>query len=269
MYEMTIHGCRGTVPVCSTQFMEFGGSSTCFSVNTPEGLLLIDAGTGIKSVEAANTPESVHLLFTHYHIDHIAGLPVFAPLYYKSKKITLMGDPKREDDWRETLSNFMAKPYWPVGIGDTAAQLVMNDLEPGGQLELGDVTVTWHELPHPQGCLGFRITTPEYSAVIATDVEFPGGVIPDDFVEFSRDATYLIFDAHYTPEELPKHEGWGHSSWETGCKAAQLAGAEQLILTHHAPERTDAAILEIERNAKREFANTIAGACGMTIWPRT
>lgn len=269
MYEMTILGCRGTVPICNTQFMKFGGSSTSFSVLTPEGLLIIDAGTGIKSIDAASTPDSVHLLFTHYHMDHVSGLPVFAPLYDPGKTITVMGDPNREDNWRETLRNFMAKPYWPVGIGDTAAKLEMRDLTSGGSLNLGEVEVTWHEVPHPQGCLAFRIGTPVFSAVIATDVEFPGNIVPDDFVEFAGGATFLIFDAHYTPAEMATHLGWGHSSWETACSAAHMAGAKQLILTHHAPERTDAEILEIERQARMKFHNTVAGSCGMTIWPQT
>ncbi len=269
MHEMIIRGCRGTVPVCSTQFMEFGGAGTSFSFNTPEGLLIIDAGTGIKSVDAATTSDSVYLLFTHYHMDHISGLPVFTPLYDKNKKITLMGDPQREDNWRDTLHNFMAKPYWPVGIGDTPAELEMRDLDPGGSLQLGDVTVTWQAIPHPQGCLAFRIDTPEYSTVIATDVEFPGDEIPSEFVKFAQDASFLIFDAHYTPDELLKHVGWGHSSWKTACRAATLAGVNQLILTHHAPERTDAEIREIASLAQAEFKNTVAGSCGMTIWPQT
>jgi phosphoribosyl 1,2-cyclic phosphodiesterase len=249
--------------------MDYGGSSTCFSVNTPEGLLIIDAGTGIKSVDAASTPDDIFLLFTHYHIDHVNGLPVFAPLYYRSKKITLMGDPQRDDNWRDTVSNFMAKPYWPVGIGDTAAQLEMRDLDPGGELKLGDVSITWLPIPHPQGCLAFKIRAPKYTAVIATDVEFTDGNPTDSFIAFCQGTTHLIFDAHYTPEELSEHRGWGHSSWKIGCRVAKEIGAEQLILTHHSPERTDAEIQEIQRLARNEFSNTLAGACGMTIWPQT
>ncbi len=265
---MIIRGCRGTVPVCSTQFVDFGGCSTSFSVNTPEGLLLIDAGTGIKSVDPVTAPDSIYLLFTHYHVDHISGLPVFAPLYYKGKTVTLMGDPQREDNWRDTLSNFMTKPYWPIGIADTPAKLSMEDLVPGGDLRLGDVRVTWMPLPHPQGCLAFRIDCPDYSAVIATDVEFPKDIVPDEFSEFASGATFLIFDAQYHPAELLEHQGWGHSSWRTACRAAADSGARNLILTHHAPDRTDLEIRDIERLAKKEFTDTVAGSCGMTIWPQ-
>jgi ribonuclease BN (tRNA processing enzyme) len=144
----------------------------------------------------------------------------------------------------------------------------MTDLEPNGALQLGDVKVTWKPVPHPQGCLAFRIDCPDYSAVIATDVEFPKDEIPADFAEFAADTTFLIFDAQYHPAELAEHQGWGHSSWRTACRAAIDSGARHLILTHHAPDRTDLEIREIERHAKKEFKNTVAGACGMTIWPQ-
>lgn len=267
MHEMIIRGCRGTVPVCNSEFMRYGGASTCFVVKTPKGPLVIDAGTGIKGLMASDNSEEIFLIFTHFHLDHVAGLPVFAPLYNRNRKITLMGDPMRKDKWRETLHNFMAKPYWPVGIGETAATLVMNDLEPGGQLNIDDVEVIWTELPHPQGCLGFRITTPHYSAVIATDVEFPDDKLPDKFIEFCNGANYLIFDTHYTPDEMIKYKGWGHSSWKTACEAAKRASVGQLILTHHAPERNDTEIDAILSDAQKVFPSTIAGSCGLTIWP--
>jgi len=268
MHELIIKGCRGTVPVCHRDFMKYGGSSTCFVIKTPKGPLIIDAGTGIKGLSPITEAEEIFLLFTHFHLDHVAGLPVFGPLYDKHRKVTIMGDPLRKDKWRETLHNFMAKPYWPVGIGETAATLIMNDLGPCEKLTIDDVEVTWMELPHPQGCLGFRISTPYYSAVIATDVEFSGGIITDKFVEFCHGADYLIFDAHYTPEEMIKFKGWGHSSWKTACAAAIAASVKNLILTHHAPERIDDEVSVIERNARELFPATVAGSCGMTIWPQ-
>lgn len=268
MHELIIRGCRGTVPVCRSDFIKYGGASTCFSVNTPKGPLIIDAGTGIRGLSPSSETEEIFLLFTHFHLDHIAGLPVFSPLYDRNRRVTIMGDPLRKDKWRHTLQNFMAKPYWPVGIGETAATLIMNDLEPGAELVIDDVCIKWMELPHPQGCLGFRISTPSYSAVIATDVEFPGGRITDRFLAFCNDADYLIFDAHYTPDEINKYKGWGHSSWATACEAAKSASVKNLILTHHAPERTDNEIAEIEKMTRDVFPSAKAGACGMTIWPQ-
>ncbi|HNZ30427.1 MAG TPA: MBL fold metallo-hydrolase, partial [Candidatus Goldiibacteriota bacterium] len=68
----------------------------------------------------------------------------------------------------------------------------------------------------------------------------------------------LMYDAQFTPEEYPKYIGWGHSTYEEGIKAAQLAGVKELHLCHHAPEHTDAQIDEIQAMAQMKFAKTFA-----------
>ena len=40
-------------------------------------------------------------------------------------------------------------------------------------------------------------------------------------VELARGADVLIHEGQYTPEELPRFRGWGHSSWAQAVEVAE------------------------------------------------
>ena len=271
--HFVIRGARGTIPACERGQGTFGGNTTCFSFQTAQGMIILDAGTGISSVsrEIASLRQipSLALLFTHFHLDHIAGLPGFDPLYNAAAHVTIMADPRRPDPWKTTLKNFMGKPYWPVGLGEVDADMKMKDLpvEPGF-MDLYGVRITWFRVPHPQQCLSFRLKTRDADIVVATDVEYDKEHIAPAFIEFCRDADFLLFDAHYRPEEYEKHRGWGHSTWEVAALAAAKANVRRLILTHHAPERSDDEIRSIVKSARSLFPLTDAAEEGMSLPPQ-
>lgn len=270
MFEFRILGTRGTTTVCSSEYLKYGGSTTCFSVRTEKGLIIIDAGTGISRIAAdlKVSPSSLPMtmLFTHFHLDHIAGLPSFDPLYDKKSTISIMADPRRNDNWRESLTTLMGKPYWPIGLGEADAALAMKNIPVDDEkMELYGINVQWCSVPHPQKCLAYRFECSTKNIVVATDSEFDIGNISDKFLHFCTNADCLIYDAQYTPEEYAKHIGWGHSSWKTATHIAKTAKVKRLVLTHHAPDRKDSAIDAIVEQARKEFSNTDAAIENMLL----
>jgi len=190
-------------------------------------------------------------------MDHIIGLPCFSPLYDPKTRITMMADPERPGDWKSILKTFMGKPYWPIGLGETAATMSLVDIPLNqGYMNLYGIRITWMDVPHPQECLSFRFEHFDKIIVVATDLEYEPGRVDPAFIDFCRGADILIHDAQYTPEEYPNHRGWGHSTWETATEVARLAEVDQLLLTHHAPERSDDQLSEIKTQACRHFRNT-------------
>lgn len=258
------------MPACGASFLAHGGDTTCFSVSTPEGWILIDAGTGVAhvshEVSESGCRRPITMLFTHFHMDHIMGLPVFAPLYSSGCEITLMADPRRDESWKDTLLTFMGQPFWPVGLIEGAAEMMLEDLpEQESCMDLYGTRISWFEVSHPQHCLAFRIEMPSATVVVATDAELSQTDTDSAFVTFCRDADVLVCDAQYTPEEYPEHRGWGHSTWRAACAAASKANVEQLVLTHHAPFRSDDDVRAIAEQAKQVFPNTVAATCGFTV----
>jgi ribonuclease BN (tRNA processing enzyme) len=60
----------------------------------------------------------------------------------------------------------------------------------------------------------------------------------------------LVMDAQYTPDEVARYKGWGHSTWQEAVAVAEQAGISRLMLTHHDPRRNDVA-LDALRDAVR------------------
>jgi phosphoribosyl 1,2-cyclic phosphodiesterase len=270
MNNLVIRGVRGTTPSPEPTTARYGGHTTCFSLSTDEGHLVIDAGTGLVSlgdrIQAEGDRRPVTILLTHLHLDHVLGLPSFAPLYIPGQPVTMMADPRRDEDWKAALRRLMATPYWPVGTHELPSALAFKDLPAGSaQLDIYGIRVAWHPVPHPQQCLCYRLQAPAGTTVIATDAEYDADTPDPALVAFCRQADTLIFDAHYTPEEYPAHAGWGHSAWPAATAVADAAGVGRLLLTHHAPRRTDAEINAIVGMARQRFAATDAARDGQRL----
>ena len=120
----------------------------------------------------------------------------------------------------------------------------------GEEQRTGDgYNVTAFAVHHPGGALGYRFSSGKQgdaSFVYISDNEL-GAVEtypPRDewwrqLVDFIRGAKVLVHDTMYTPDEYPKHRGWGHSTYEDAVELALAAGVEELVLFHHRPERSD------------------------------
>ncbi len=270
MHGFVIRGTRGTLPTCGPDFFRYGGDTTCFSLETSQGLLVIDAGTGLRHVTQELADRSdlppITVLLTHLHMDHLVGLPSFGPLYSSHAQIRFMADSNREDDWQQALLAFIRKPYWPVGLTDADATLEFGSLSPPGEpMEIYGVRVGWCAIPHPQQCVAYRLDWSGGSVVIATDVEFEASRIPVHFIQFCQGASHLIFDAHFTPSEIGHYAGWGHSTWETGVALAQASGVGELLLTHHRPTRYDTDIDAIVEAARKVFPQTRGASTNIAL----
>jgi len=86
---MTTHyarfwGVRGSYPAPYPTHMAFGGNTPCVEVRLGDSLVVFDAGTGIIALgnELMNQDRirEIHIVLTHYHWDHISGLPFFVPV---------------------------------------------------------------------------------------------------------------------------------------------------------------------------------------------
>jgi ribonuclease BN (tRNA processing enzyme) len=75
----------------------------------------------------------------------------------------------------------------------------------------------------------------------------------------------LVHDAQYRENEVESYRGWGHSTPGVAAAVARSAGVGKLILTHHAPARTDDQIDEMEAAAMNLFENTVAAHENMTV----
>jgi phosphoribosyl 1,2-cyclic phosphodiesterase len=240
-------------------------------VRFANSLYIFDCGTGFRSLglqlesESDGKPISAHIFVSHFHWDHIQGIPFFRPLYANSQNRFVFHSSRRTRSLERVMEEQMASPYFPVDTSEMKAQRSFYDIEEG-QTALDDHTMRVMGLNHPQGCLGFRLETRYGILVYATDNE-PGDEVFDKNVrKLAEGADVLIYDAQYLPEEYEaRRRGWGHSHWREGINIVMESGAKELVLFHHDPDHDDTVIDKVVERARNYYPRVRAAAEGMEI----
>jgi phosphoribosyl 1,2-cyclic phosphodiesterase len=265
--HVTFWGVRGSVPWATAASIGHGCNTPCLEVRdrSTGNVLILDGGSGIVGVGQAleRRPRPIPVLLTHYHWDHMQGLPFFDPFYKPSWDTEIWAPRLGEIDaaWVETI---FQNPFYPMPFDQLPSKPSLRLLS-AGETGVGGFTVTSYLLNHPGGALAFRIRGRGGDLVYATDHEIGDPVHDAAFARFARGARALVLDAHFTPEELPAHRGWGHSSWKQCAEFAAANGIGQLWLFHHKPGRTDAEVAAIEAAADKVFAGCRAAREGLTF----
>ncbi len=263
-------GVRGSTPTPERRNERYGGNTSCVEVRLDNGTLLVfDCGTGFRALgnslvrEFAEQRIQAHIFLTHFHWDHIQGIPFFAPLYCKNNNFAWYAVERGEKELRDIIESQLASPYFPVDSSHMKSKRALFDIG-YGTLSVNGAVVTAAPLNHPQGCAGYRVEADGASFVFATDNE-PGSAAHDRaLLDLALGADVLVYDAQYTPEQWQNgRRGWGHSTWLEGTRIARECGVQHLLLFHHDPDHADAVVDTIVRNAQEDFANVAGAAEGM------
>jgi phosphoribosyl 1,2-cyclic phosphodiesterase len=274
--KLSFWGVRGSTPTVDPSTWRYGGNTPCLELIAPDGTqFILDCGTGLRmlgnrgSSPSEGSPPETHIFVTHYHWDHIQGIPFFAPLYADNNEFHFYSFRSKflgRDSLKQVFEAQMAVPYFPVDMSAMNAKRKFKEVGGGDTFQIGENEITTAWLNHPQGCLGFRIDTPAGSVVYATDNEPGDAKLDQSLRELAAGADIFINDAQYTPEQLATNrKGWGHSSWLDGARVAKEVGAKTLVLFHHDPDSTDRIVDTILKHARGEFDSVFAASEGMVI----
>jgi phosphoribosyl 1,2-cyclic phosphodiesterase len=233
-------------------FSTVGGNTACVEVQVGEETRLIfDAGTGIRdlgdAIMAAKKPVQCHILFSHFHWDHIQGLPFFVPAFDK-RNIIVFYNPM--PDFRSILESQMRPPYFPITMDVMAAKKEYIVLD-GRPIAIGEAQIAYRPMNHPGGSFSYSVREGGVKMIYATDTELR----EEDFrkteanAEYFYEADLLIIDTQYTLGEAIEKFNWGHSSFSLAADFASTWKIKRLILFHHEPSYSDSKIQGILKNA--------------------
>jgi len=261
MLSVTTWGTRGSVPVSGGGVARYGGATTCLEVVCGSGeveggghRIVIDAGTGLVALGRrwGSRGQRALWLQTHFHWDHVQGVPFFGPFYDPSASFECWSVPRDGRRFAEFLDAHMAPPSFPIRPTDLPCALAFQDLPRQGRRRLGGLDVSWIDTSHPSGASCFRLDYRGASVVFTSDVEVRRGGF-EALVAHARGADLLIMDAQYTEAEYARCAGFGHSTVEDAVQVALAAGVGELVLTHHDPAHDDGRI-----DAKQTLARRLA-----------
>jgi phosphoribosyl 1,2-cyclic phosphodiesterase len=270
--QIRFWGVRGSTPTPEPRNSRYGGNTSCLEVRLADNtVIILDCGSGMRSLgkslqnEFGDRAINAWLYLTHFHWDHIQGIPFFLPLYQRGNQFMFHSVMRTGSGLKDAIEGQMANPYFPVNMGVMAAKRRFSNLD-GKPVTLKGATLRSAPLNHPQGCVGYRIEADGGTFVLATDNE-PGSPVHDEaLANLARDADVLVYDAQYTPEQLAgDRKGWGHSSWLAGVQIAKQCNVKKLILFHHDPDSDDTQVDSLVVNAREEFPETWAANEGLTI----
>jgi len=274
MFRIRFWGVRGSIPTPGPDTALVGGNTSCVEIRCKNNLIILDGGTGLRSLGnelLKELPVSASMFFSHVHWDHIQGFPFFTPAFISGNRLDLYGGKNLSATLAETLVGQMNFPNFPVTLDQMDATIIFHQFEDGQDIKLGsDVTVKGLLLNHPDGSYGYRVESDGKAVAYCTDTEHRKEPDPH-VIELARNAEVFIYDTQYTPEEYTgevggaSKVGWGHSTFVKAAELAKLAGAKRIVLFHHDPAQNDADILNKERRCRKIFANTDAAREGMII----
>ena len=269
-------GVRGSYPAPFDSHLRTGGNTSCVELRVGGHVLVCDAGTGIiplgnHLVRDGSTKE-LTVILTHYHWDHISGLPFFVPAFIPGWRLNFFGPGDNRVDVEQHISDQMKAPYFPVETETWLARI--RYVEPGESgIRCGPMRINHFNVHHPGSTYGYRIEAAGKNIVYASDNElsFINQSIDsrkqefdeheqrllEDMreeersraIEFMQGVDILIHDAQYTPEDYQKKRGWGHSCYIDTVNCAIDAGVGSLYLFHLDPNYNDDAVDRMHAHA--------------------
>jgi phosphoribosyl 1,2-cyclic phosphodiesterase len=251
------------------------------SSGTAAPTLLLDSGTGIRRVSAIldRRPFEGSILLTHLHWDHVQGLPFFESGDHPDSCVTLLLPPQEDGaDAESVLARMMSPPLFPIRPGNLRGRWTFGVLPPGAfsddGFSVGSFHVRARDVPHKGGrTVGYRVSDGRSTIAYIPDhcpTEFGAG--PEGWgeyhpavLELARDVDLLVHDAHLLPEEVPAEASFGHAAADYAVELGRRAGAHEVALFHHRPDRTDDALAKLVDRLTSPALSVLGAADGMEL----
>ena len=269
-------GVRGSYSAPFDSHLGVGGNTSCVELRVDDHILLCDAGTGIipfgNEMLKQKEIRKLLIILTHYHWDHICGLPFFVPAFIPDWDISIFGPGKCDKDIEEYVSAQMRAPYFPVGTETWLAKINYPKPPADHILKYGPISISYENVHHPGTTYGYTMhvngkkiqyisdneclyleksINQSYNQMSAEEKELYETMKKEEYeseLNLIRDTDILIHDAQYTADDYQAKRGWGHSCYIDTVNTAIDANVKDLYLYHHDPNYDDKRMDEIHQH---------------------
>jgi ribonuclease BN (tRNA processing enzyme) len=252
-------GTRGSIPVPGKGTLKYGGNTPCVEIRSSENkLLILDGGSGIrelgKHIVNSSNEKDINIFISHYHWDHIQGIPFFMPLFNTNNKVTFYGISSNGLDVEKEMQQQMHPNNFPISLEEFKADLHFKEIDQNIIYNINGFKVETFILNHPSPTLTFKITENNACFIYMTDnelnIDHTQGKQDDSFlrtmnqdlISFCKDCDYLVHDAMFEETSMLDKKGWGHSSNVSLAQFSIMANIKNLVLFHYNPDYDDTKI---------------------------
>lgn len=244
----------------------YGGNTSCIELKAPEGVIILDAGSGLRCLGRKMMDEGrgegvyIPILLTHFHWDHILGFPFFAPAFRAGNRIEIHSSDSASHRHFRLQQSF---PFFPVDLDFMAADISFEFFPPNSERVILGAECRSSMLNHPGGSQAYRITTPDGASVAyCTDAELaeaPTEVLLR-YAEFVQGADLVIADTQYDFQEAYIKMNWGHSSSLRVVDLLHDANVDTLCMFHYDPDCSDDKVNELLARTRQYVRLTYPGS---------
>lgn len=236
-------------------FGTIGGNTPCVEFTSKSGKrFILDCGSGLRELGVhGQHPEDGHynIFVSHFHWDHLQGLPFFWPIFSPKCKIDFYSAfPAAE----KILAGQNCLPYFPQNgswenVGKQFRFHTIKEMEP---FYVEGIKIICKKMKHPGNSYSYCFEEDGKKIIYGTDVELQDSDfdLKDERNYFFKDADILIMDSQYTGEEAIAKANWGHSIFSYVVDFASTWNVKKLYFFHHEPTYSDKKIYSILKAAK-------------------
>src|SRR3954465_12766111 len=117
-HDLTVRflGVRGSIATPGADTAA-GGNTACLEVRAGETRIILDAGTGLRTLgneRMANGPRHSTILLSHLHWDPVAGLPFFPPGDAPGHRVEIASGPNGVMSHDAAIRSLFKAPFFPV-----------------------------------------------------------------------------------------------------------------------------------------------------------
>ena len=222
-----------------TRLCGFGQNTSCVQVRDGQSHIIIDGGTGIKVYGEhlfKHHPErnQHHILMTHFHMDHIMGLPFFPQNYVEGQEIHYYAV---QNDCEKMIRSLFARPLFPLNYENLSAKIQFHQIKPYEKIIINGFDVIPYRTDHPDACYGYRIEKngKVYSHAVDNEIERTSEAELEKDAGLFKNADLLYIDTQYAEVDMMQKKGWGHGTFDRAFEICSIFNIKQVLFAHHDP----------------------------------